>query len=393
MQPIYLDYNATTPIAPEVVEAMLPYLYQHFGNPSSGHIYGLRARQAVQTARRQVAALLSCEPREVIFTSGGTESNNHAIRGAALAARAAGRGDEIITSAVEHPAVLQVCRWLQRQGFELTLLPVDRLGRVDPTELEQRISARTALVTVMLANNEVGTIQPVAELAEITHRYGALFHSDAAQAAGKIKVDINALGVDLLSLAGHKLYGPKGVGALYVRAGTPLEKLLLGADHEADRRPGTENVLGIVGLGRACELARQQGEAFAAPQQVRRDQLHQGLLAALGAEAVRLNGHPEKRLPNTLSLAFRGIAADALLAAIADQVAASAGAACHAGGVKLSTVLEAMRIPTEWAMGTLRFSVGRVTSAEQIEHVVVVVAAAVRSLRAVGDETGAAGTA
>jgi cysteine desulfurase len=376
MNPIYLDYNATTPIAHEVADAMTPYLYEHFGNPSSSHPYGVATRQAVEAARAQVAALLNCQPTEVVFTSGGTESNNYAIKGVALAHR--GRGNHVITSAVEHPAVGKVCKWLETQDFRVTVLPVNEFGLVAPADLEQAVTPDTLLVTVMHANNEVGTIQPIAELAEIVHRHGALLHTDAAQSVGKIPVDVNTLGVDLLSVAGHKLYAPKGIGALYVRSGVRLAKLLHGAGHEGGRRPGTENVLEIVGLGQACQVARRDLERNAAHFRATRDRLHEGLVHELGENSVRLNGHPEKRLPNTLSLSFHSVAAHTLLAEIGEQVAASAGSACHADTVSISAVLKAMQVPVDWAMGTVRFSTGRATTAEEIDRVVGIVAEAVR---------------
>ena len=379
MLPIYLDYNATTPIAREVAEAMVPYLYEHFGNPSSSHPYGVATKRAVEAARAQVAALLGCQPAEVIFTSGGTESNNYAIKGVALAYRE--RGNHIVTSAVEHPAVVEVCRWLETQGFRVTVLPVDADGLVDPADLERAIAPDTLLVTVMHANNEVGTIQPIAELAEIAHRYGALMHTDAAQSVGKIPVNVDALNVDLLSVAGHKLYAPKGIGALYIRGTVRLTRLLHGADHEAGRRPGTENVLEIVGLGQACQVAGRDLEKNQAHFRAMRDRLHEGLQRELGEESARLNGHPEKRLPNTLSLSFRSVEANTLLSEIGEQVAASAGAACHADGVDVSAVLEAMRVPVEWAMGTVRFSVGRATTAEEIDRAAAIVVEAVRRLQ------------
>ena len=379
MDPIYLDYNATTPIAREVAEAMAPYLYEHFGNPSSSHPYGVATKRAIEAARAQVAALLGCQPAEIVFTSGGTESNNYAIRGVARAYRQ--RGNHVITSAIEHPAVIEVCRWLETQGFRVTVLPVDGSGLVDPADLEQALMPDTLLVTVMHANNEVGTIEPIAELAEIAHRHGALMHTDAAQSVGKIPVDVDALGVDLLSVAGHKLYAPKGVGALYARSTVRLAKLLYGADHESNRRPGTENVLEIVGLGRACEIAGQDLEKNVAHFRSMRDRLHEGLLRELGEETIRLNGHPERRLPNTLSLSFRGIEANTLLSEIGEQVAASAGAACHADQVDVSAVLEAMDVPVDWAMGTVRFSVGRYTTAQEIDRAIDVVAQAVRRLQ------------
>jgi len=367
----------------------------------------------------------------VTFTSGGSESNNMAIKGVALvrhqngavrrvgvrhqngavrrvgvrhqngAVRRVGarhqngavrevrarreRGNHIITSAVEHPAVIEVCRWLETQGFRVTALPVDEYGLVDPADLERAITPDTLLVTVMHANNEVGTIQPVAELAEIAHRHGALMHTDAAQSVGKIPVNVAALGVDLLSVAGHKLYAPKGIGALYIRGGVRLAKLIHGADHEGNRRAGTENVLEIVGLGQACRVAGRDLDENQAHFRAMRDRLHEGLLRELGDEAMRLNGHPEKRLPNTLSLSFRGVEANTLLSEIGERVAASAGAACHADqadiGPDVSAVLEAMGVPVDWAMGTVRFSVGRDTTAEEIDQAIEVVAQAVRRLQ------------
>jgi cysteine desulfurase len=388
MGPIYLDYNATTPIAREVAEAMSPYLHERFGNPSSSHPYGVAAKRAVEHARAQVAGLIGCKPAEVIFTSGGTESNNYAIRGAVFSTRA--RGNHIITSAVEHPAVIEVCRWLETQGFRVTVLPVDGFGCVDPADLERAVTPETVLVTVMHANNEVGTIEPIVELAGIAHAAGALMHTDAAQSVGKIPVDVDELGVDLLSVAGHKLYAPKGVGALYVRAGTELAKLLYGADHEADRRPGTENVLEIAGLGAACEVAgrdlARNGEHFRSM----RDRMHNALVGRLGEYAVRLNGHPELRLPNTLSVSFRGIEANTLLSEIGTEVAASAGAACHADDVDVSPVIDAMGVPVEWAMGTVRFSVGRGTTSDEIDRAANVVCEAVERLAPDGEPIGPA---
>jgi cysteine desulfurase len=378
MRPIYLDYNATTPIAPEVAKAMMPYLYQEFGNPSSSHAFGVAARRAVGTARTQVAALLGSLPAEIVFTSGGTESDNYALAGVTLSESR--RGNHIVTSAVEHPAIVEMCHWLARQGCRITVLPVDEYGVVDPADLERAMTTDTALVTVMHANNEVGTIQPIAELAEIAHRHGALMHTDAAQSVGKIPVNVDELAVDLLTVAGHKLYAPKGIGALYVRAGVRLANLLHGASQESGRRPGTENVLEIVGLGRACQLATQELGANMAHFSAMRDRLCEGLLGRVGAGTVRLNGHPHRRLPNTVNLSFRGIEANRLLSEIAEQVAASAGAACHADEVEISAVLEAMEVPVEWAMGTVRLSVGRGTSAGEVDQAIAVVADAVRRL-------------
>ena len=378
MDTIYLDYNATTPVSREVAEAMLPYLYERFGNPSSSHPYGVIAKRAIEAARSEIAALIGGQPEEVVFTSGGTESNNHAIKGAAQALRT--RGNHIITSSVEHPAVTEVCKWLASQGFRLTVLEVDEYGLVDPADLERVISSDTILVTVMHANNEVGTIEPIAQLAAIAHAHGALMHTDAAQSTGKIPVDVDKLGVDLLSIAGHKLYAPKGIGALYLRSGTALDKQFHGADHESDRRPGTENVPGIVALGRACALAARDLEKNMRHFQAMRDRLHDALVDALGDRAPRLNGHPQQRLPNTLSLSFLGIEANTLLAEIGDQVAASAGAACHADAIDVSAVLEAMKVPIDWAMGTVRFSVGRGTTSKDVDQAARIVSEAVRRL-------------
>jgi cysteine desulfurase NifS/selenium donor protein len=379
MKPIYLDYNATTPILPEVARAMTPYLHEHFGNPSSSHAFGIVTKKAVEDARSRIAQLVACEPSDVIFTSGGTESNNIAIKGVALAYPEKGR--HIITSAVEHPAVMQVCRWLEAQGFELTVLPVDEYGRVDPADLDKAISSETVLVTVMHANNEVGTIQPISALADIAHQHGALMHTDAAQSLGKIPATMDALGVDLLSVAGHKLYAPKGIGALCVRSNVRLAKLLHGADHESGRRPGTENVLEIAGLGEACRLAGKHLKRNMPRYQEMRDRLHEGLLRELGEDAVRLNGHATMRLPNTLSVSFHNIEANTLLSEIGDQVAASAGAACHTDGVEMSPVLEAMGVPVEWAMGTVRFSVGNDTISQEVDRAIDIVAAAVKRLQ------------
>ena len=376
-KPIYLDYNATTPIAKEVADVMAPYLYGFFGNPSSSHPYGVQAKLAIENARQQVAEAISCQPNEIIFTSGGTESNNNAIRGYVLANR--DKGHHIITSTIEHPAVLEVCRYLETRGFPITYLPVDSFGMVDPQDLERAIRPETLLVSIMHANNEVGTIQPIRELVEITHRHGAVFHTDAAQTLGKYPLEVQELVVDMLSIAGHKLYAPKGIGALYTRTGIVLEKLMHGADHESDRRPGTENVLEIVGLGKACEIAKRDLESNMRHFQKMRDLLHKGLQASLPEGSFVLNGHPELRLPNTLSLGFYMVEANTLLSEIGDQVAASAGAACHSDDIDLSHVLEAMNVPIDYAMGTLRFSVGRRTTAEQIDRAVEILTASINA--------------
>jgi cysteine desulfurase len=377
IKPIYLDYNGTTPHAPEVVAAMRPFLEVEFGNPSSSHWYGIAPKQAVESARKQVAGILNCRPQELFFTSGGTESNNHAITGTARALRT--RGNHIITSAFEHPAVLEVCRYLERDGFETTFLPVTADGLVEPAEVEKAIRPATILISIMHANNEVGTIQPLARISPIARAHGIVMHTDAAQSVGKIPTDVQHLGVDLLSVAGHKVYAPKGIGALYIRPPLKPEKFCHGAGQERGWRAGTENVLEIVGLGKACEIAALDLQPNMAHMQRLRDRLYKGLTAEL--TGVRLNGHPVKRLPNTLSLSFKGMEANRILEEIGLEVAASAGAACHSDTVEISHVLEAMNVPLEWAKGTLRFSVGRMTTAKEIDQAIEIVAGAVKKLR------------
>jgi cysteine desulfurase len=377
MKPIYLDYNGTTPHDPEVVAAMRPFLEEEFGNPSSGHPYAVAPRQAVDAARRQVAGLLNCTPGEVVFTSGGTEANNWAIIGSARAL--SDRGNHIVTTAFEHPAVLNVCAFLEKEGFEVTYLPVGADGVVDPADVAAALRPETVLITIMHANNEVGTIQPVAEIAALAKAKGIRVHTDAAQSLGKIPVDVRALGVDLLSLAGHKLYAPKGVGALYIRKGTVLGSFMHGAGQEDGRRAGTENVLLIAGLGKACEIAARDLARNRRHMQAMRERLYAALTAAI--PEVRLNGHAEKRLPNTLSLSFRGLEANRILEAIGPEVAASAGAACHAGRVEISHVLRAMGVPEAWAKGTLRLTTGRMTTADEIDRAAMVIIAAARQLQ------------
>jgi len=362
-QKIYLDFNASTPIAPEVAQAMKPFLSRHYGNPSSQHWAGEPAKEAVEKARNQVASLLQCKPEEIVFTSGGSESNNHAIKGVFFALR--DKGNHIITTQIEHPAVLNPCHFLENLGAEVTYVGVDLYGRVDPDEIERAITPKTILITVMHANNEVGTIQPIEEISKITRKHGIIFHSDAAQSVGKIETKVDELGVDLLSVAGHKIYAPKGVGALYIREGTPLEPVIHGAGHESGRRAGTENVLLIVGLGKACEVAPK----YIRSEKIRRlrDRFWEKLRKTFGDEVV-LNGHPTYRLPNTLNISFVGKAGGEILSQL-DGVAASTGAACHSGSVELSPVLKAMGIPPEVGMGAIRFSLGRTTNSEELDIV------------------------
>ena len=361
---IYLDFNATTPIAPEVAAAMNQALTEPFGNPSSGNWAGPPAQRAVEKARAQVAALLSCSPDEVVFTSGGSEANNHALKGVFFAH--GGQGGHIITTKIEHPAVLNPCHFLERLGASVTYLPVDQFGRVDPDDVRRALTPRTILISVMHANNEVGTLQPISEIARIARKHGVLFHTDAAQSVGKISAHVDKLGVDLLSLAGHKLYAPKGVGALYVRNGVRLEPLIHGAGQESGRRAGTENVLLEIALGSACELA----QSWVGADSIRelRD-LFWELLQARFDERVVLNGHPVERLPNTLNVSFVGKIGSTILSGL-ESVAASTGSACHSGSVELSPVLKAMNIPPEVGMGAIRFSLGRTTTREEIEQVV-----------------------
>jgi cysteine desulfurase len=377
IKPIYLDYNATTPHDPEVIEAMRPFLESDFGNPSSSHWYGIKPKQAVETARRQVAGILNCKPTEVFFTSGGTESNNHAVRG--VARRFREKGNHIITSNFEHPAVLEVLRYLEGEGFETTYLPVSEDGLVNVADVERAIRPTTVLITVMHANNEVGTIQPIADISRIARKHGIVMHTDAAQSVGKIPTDVEQLGVDLLSVAGHKVYAPKGIGALYVRSPLVPEKFCFGADQEMGRRAGTENVLEIVGLGKACDIAQRDLEKNMARMKYLRDRLHEGLLGRLFD--IRLNGHLQLRLPNTLNISFKDLEANRILEEIGLEVAASAGAACHSDSLEISHVLIAMGIPIEWAKGTIRFSVGRMTTEAEIDKAIRVVADAVNKLK------------
>jgi cysteine desulfurase len=376
--PIYLDYNGTTPIDPRVVDAMLPYLTTYFGNPSSSHAYAQVTRTAVETARAQVAELLSCNPSEIVFTGSGSESDALAIRGTALALRA--RGTHIITQQTEHPAVRETCRMLERvYSFQVTELPVDRDGRVLPVTLEAAMTEQTVLVTIMLANNETGTLQPVAELARIAHRYHALFHTDAAQAVGKLPVSINELGVDLLTVVGHKLYAPKGVGALYVRRGTPLEPLISGGGQEQGRRAGTENVALLVALGTACSLASQERAESPQRLQTLRDLFHQRLSESL-PDLVHLNGHPTERLPNTLNVSIDGVIGERVLAAT-PEIAAATGSACHAGSTEPSAVLLAQGMERTRALGALRLSLGRWTTKDEVEQAARLLAQTVCRLR------------
>lgn len=364
MTRIYLDYNASTPVDPMVARTMRQSLEEHYGNPSSTHWASRPAKHLVEQSRAKVAALLGCAADEVVFTSGGSEANNLTLKGTFFAR--SGRPTHIITSAVEHPSIIEPCRFLQRLGARVTYLPVDGAGRVDPNELRRAITRDTALITLMHANNEVGTIQPIEECARIAREHGVAFHTDAAQSVSKIPVNVNDLGVDLLTIAGHKLYAPKGVGALYVRRGLVLESLIHGGGHESGRRAGTESVVLTTGLGAACDLARD----CTWTRRVRelRDHFWASLRMLLGDRVV-LNGHAEHRLPNTLNVSFAGYRGADLLSAL-DGVAASTGSACHADRVELSAVLRAMHVPEEIGAGAVRFSLGRATTLDEIDEVV-----------------------
>lgn len=371
MDPIYLDYNATTPLDPQVVEAIVPYLREHFGNPSSTHAYGKNAHEAVAKAREQVAALMGAQADEIIFTGGGSEASNHALKGAVFQKLRGWfgrwvRGAHIVTSAVEHPATIQPCEFLKRLGCSVAILPVDGKGTVDLVAAKKAISKGTTLVSIMHSNNEVGTLQPIRELAEMAHRVGALMHTDAAQSLGKLPVNVNDLGIDLLTLAGHKLYAPKGIGVLYVRRGVKLESFIHGAGHEEGRRAGTENVPYVVGLGKACELARNSLPEATDRLRFLRDRLWDHLRTGLGDKVI-LNGPEKERLPNTLNVNFLGHVGSELLQKV-PEIAASTGSACHEGHISQSPVLCAMRVPPEIGKGAVRLSVGRFTTDEEVDR-------------------------
>ena len=363
-KPIYLDYNATTPIDARVLESILPYLQSNFGNPSSNHVYGRIPKDAVENSREQVATLIGADIDEIIFTSGGTESNNHAIIGAALANKE--KGKHIITSIIEHPAVLEPCRYLEMLGFRITYLPVDRYGLVHPKDVKAAINDDTILISIMHANNEVGTIQPIGEIGEVVKEKEIPFHTDAAQSCGKIEVDVEGLQVDLLTIAGHKIYAPKGVGALYVRKGTAIHNFVHGAGQERGRRAGTENVAYIVGLGVACDISKNALPEFYQGAKTLRESLYTNLLRGIGHERVKLNGHPEMRLPNTLNVSILGTIGEMLLSSI-PEIAGSTAAACHSGSFEPSKVLLGLGLSKEEALGALRLSLGRGTTKEEVD--------------------------
>jgi cysteine desulfurase len=365
MKSIYLDYNASTPVAPQVLEEMLPYLREKYGNPSSNHVFGIACRAGIERARERLAILLGCEASDIIFTSGATESNNMVIKGVA---KSAGKGKHFITSQIEHPAVLEPCRHLERFGYRVTYLPVDRFGIVDPGDLEKAITPDTAMVTIMHSNNEVGTIQDIRELSRIAALRGILFHTDAAQSVGKVRVRVDDLGVDFLTIAGHKFYAPKGIGALYIKNGRKLLPLLHGAGHERGLRSGTENAAFIAGLGEAAMIAAPIIESEGARQVKLGRKLYEGLKQA--GLKVHLNGHPEKKLPNTWNISFEGFDAVSIMETL-KGVAVSPGAACHGNLVEPSHVLTAMNVDRDLARGAIRFSLGRESTEAEIDEVIV----------------------
>jgi len=379
MDTIYIDHGATTPTDPEVLGAMMRYFANHYGNPSSIHSFGREARRAVEAARAQVAALIGADPTEIVFTGSGTEADNMALLGTAFAVTAG--KNHIITSAIEHPAVLNTCKHLEAKGFSVTYLPVDSQGLLDPEVVMQAVTGKTFLISIMHANNEIGTLEPLSEIAFIARERGILMHTDAVQSVGKIPEQVNDLGVDLLSLTGHKFYGPKGAGALYIRRETPIVPILFGGHQEDGRRTGTENVPGIVGLGKACEIAARD-----IPRQMDRLNALRMRLEKRIKEAIAdvfINGHPFRRLPNILSVSFRSVSGEDVVRELDQQaIIVSAGAACTSGTIHLSHVLAAIRLPEDIAIGTVRFSLGKETTEAQIDRIADVLPEIITRLRA-----------
>jgi len=380
MRRIYLDYAATTPVHPDVVQAMLPYFSQYFGNPSSIHSLGQDAKEAVEQARQQLAHLIGAKSEEIVFTSGGTEADNLAIKGIALANR--DRGNHIVTSRIEHHAVLEPCHWLEKQGFSVTRLPVDGYGMVSPDDVKKALTDKTILVSIMHANNEIGTIEPLAEIAKVTREAGVYLHTDAVQTIGHIPVNVDQMGIDLLSLSAHKFYGPKGIGALYVRKGTKIAPLIHGGGQEKNRRSGTENVPGIVGLGKAAEIAERELPDEAPRLTALRDELIQGILGQISD--VRLNGHPTIRLPNNVNISVAYIEGEAMLLNLdLAGICASTGSACSSASLQPSHVLTALGLTHTQAHGSLRFTLGKWTTKEDLDTVLKVFPTIVAKLRAV----------
>jgi cysteine desulfurase len=379
MRKVYLDHNATTPTHPEVVKAMVPYYNKVYGNPSSIHMFGQEARKAVDEAREKVANFIGAKVEEIVFTSGGTEADNFAIKG--IAYRNEKKGKHIITSSIEHHAVMNPCKYLGGKGFNVTFLPVDKCGIVNPDDVKKAITDGTILITIMHANNEVGTIEPIEEIGSIAKEKGIIFHTDAVQSVGKTRVNVDGLNVDLLSLSAHKIYGPKGIGALYIRKGTKIEPLILGGHHERNRRAGTENVPGIVGLGKAIEIALQNMEEENKKEVHLRDKLWDGLNQKI--DSIKLNGHPEKRIPNTLNISFKFVEGESIILNLDLQgIAVSSGSACTSGSLEPSHVLSAMGVDSATAQGSVRFSLGRDNTQEDIDYVLQVLPDIVSRLRA-----------
>jgi cysteine desulfurase len=373
---VYLDHNASTPVHPEVVEAMLPYFGERFGNPSSVHAFGREAREGLDTAREQVAGFLGVGKDEIVFTSGGTESDNLAIKGVAMARRQG----HIVTSQIEHHAVLRTCQNLETLGFDVTYLPVDGHGMVDPDQVRRSLRPDTMLLSIMHANSEIGTVEPVREIGRITRERGITFHVDAVQTFGKLPIDVDGSGIDLLSFSSHKIYGPKGVAGLYIRKGTRMVSIQHGGEHERRRRAGTENVASIVGFGKAVEVRAREMADEAVRLTVLRNRLWEGISSRV--PEVRLNGHPTQRLPGTCNMCFRHVESESIVLGLdLKGIAVSAGSACTSGNVEPSYVLVAMGVPVDWAMGSVRCSLGRSTTAEDIDYVIEATVPLVEKLR------------
>ncbi len=381
MQRIYLDYNATTPLRPEVRDAMMPYFTEAFGNGASIHAYGREARNAIDTAREQVAALISAKSSsEIVFTGSGTEADNHAIKGLTELEKSRGKGNHIITSSVEHHAVLHTCHYLEQRGFEVTYLPVDRYGRVCLEQLRAAIRDTTVLISIMHVNNENGTIQPLEEICEIAREHGIPLHTDAVQSVGKLDIDVQALGVNLLTLSGHKIYGPKGIGVLYIRRGTRLANLVHGGSHERNRRAGSENVPAIVGLGAAAEFAKREQGVYAAHLHNVTERLREGLDAHLSG--LHYNGHPDYCAPGTLNVSFENIEGESLILRLdMEGICVSTGSACTSGSMEPSHVLAALGLPPRLAQGTVRFSLGRNTTEAEIDEVLAKLPKVIQQMR------------
>ena len=381
MQRIYLDYNATTPIRPEVLDAMMPYMTNAFGNGSSIHAYGREARNAIDIAREQVAELISAKsPSEIVFTASGTEADNHAIKGLTELEKNRGNGNHIITSSVEHHAVLHTCQYLEKRGFEVTYLPVDRYGRIRLEQLLDAIREETVLITIMHVNNENGTIQPIEEICEIAKQYEIPMHTDAVQSVGKLQINVQALGINLLSLSGHKIYAPKGIGVLYIRRGTRLANLVHGGSHERNRRAGSENVPAIVGLGVAAELAQKEQTTYAAHLNKLGQRLRHGLDTYI--KNIHYNGHPEHCAPGTLNVSFENVEGESLILRLdMEGICVSTGSACTSGSMEPSHVLAALRLPPRLAQGTVRFSLGRDTTETQIDDVIAKLPQVIQQMR------------